>query len=440
MYELNLDKYKRSLQEAILTKDIGKVIEVKGLLIKAYVPACSLGSICEIYSLKSQRKFLAEVVGFEGQKVLMMALGDKLGVGLGSKVILLKSKATVNVGDAVLGRVINGLGEPIDEGPGLVLSDEIPLYSEAETPMKRELIRQPLSVGVRAIDGLITIGQGQRMAIMAGSGVGKSVLLGQMARFTNADVNVIALIGERGREVKEFIEFSLGPEGLARSVVVAVTSDQSPLVRTRGAYMATSLAEYFAHKGKRVLLMMDSVTRFAMAQREIGLSSGEPPASKGYTPSVFSALPKLLERAGNFANGGSITGLYSVLVEGDDMDEPIADAVRSIVDGHIVLDRRIAQRAHFPAIDVLQSTSRVMRSVVPPAHVQLAQVMRENLAVYREAEDLINIGAYKSGASPKIDRAIQMIDGVNLFLRQDISESSTFEQTEQRMLEVAGRA
>ncbi len=440
MYNFIFEKYEKAVDEAILTKDIGKVMEVKGLLIKAYVPACSLGSVCEIHALNSQHRFLAEVVGFEGQKVLMMALGDKQGVGLGSKVVLQKSRATALAGESLLGRVLNGLGESIDGGPPILLVDEVPLYSDAETPMKRELIRHPLSVGIRAIDGLITIGQGQRMAFMAGSGVGKSVLLGQMAKFTNADINVIALIGERGREVKEFIEGSLGEEGLKRSIVVAVTSDQSPLIRTRGAYLATAFAEYFAHRGKHVLLMMDSITRFAMAQREIGLSSGEPPASKGYTPSVFSALPKLLERAGNFTNGGSITGLYSVLVEGDDMDEPIADAVRSIVDGHVVLDRRIAQRAHFPAIDVLQSTSRVMRSVVSDDHTHLGQIMRENMAVYREAEDLINIGAYKPGANPKIDRAIQLIDGINQFLRQGIDEPSTFQETEQRMLEIAGEA
>jgi len=438
-HALNFEKYERALAEAILTKDIGKVIEVTGLLIKAYVPGCSLGSICEIYSLNNQRNFLAEVVGFRGQEVLLMSLGSMQGVGLGSKVVLMKSRATVSVGEGLLGRIVNGLGEPIDDLPELNLFEEMPLYSEAELPMRRELITQPMSVGIRAIDGMLTIGRGQRMSIMAGSGVGKSVLLGQMARATTADVNVIALIGERGREVKEFIEHSLGESGLSRSVVVAVTSDQSPLIRMRGAYLATSIAEYFAKRGSHVLFMMDSVTRFAMAQREIGLSAGEPPASKGYTPSVFSALPKLLERAGNFAGAGSITGLYSVLVEGDDMDEPIADAVRSIVDGHIVLDRKIAQRAHFPAIDVLQSTSRVMKNVVSPYHTRMAQVIRESLAIYRDAEDLINIGAYKSGASPKIDRAIQLIDRINQFLRQDVDEESSFQTTEEIMHSIVGK-
>jgi flagellum-specific ATP synthase len=292
---------------------------------------------------------------------------------------------------------------------------------------------------VRAIDGLLTVGRGQRMGIMAGSGVGKSMLLGMMARGTEADINVIALIGERGREVREFIEYSLGTEGLKRSVVIAVTSDQSPLIRMRGAFLATSIAEYFAAKGKNVLMMMDSVTRFAMAQREIGLSAGEPPASKGYTPSVFSMLPRLLERAGSFDNGGSITGLYTVLVEGDDMDEPIADAVRSIVDGHIVLDRKIAHRGHFPAIDILASTSRVMRAVTDEQHQGLAQNLRENLAVYREAEDLINIGAYRQGANPRIDRSIHYIERINEFLKQNVGDISDLAKTVQYLHEVFSR-
>lgn len=433
------EKYQKTFTEAVLTKEIGKVIEVRGLLIKGYVPGCSVGSVCEINALNGQRKFFAEVVGFKGQEVLMMALGAMHGVGLGSRIVLQKSRATVTVGPELLGRVIDGMGLPIDDLGELNLVDEISLYNEAETPMRREIIREPMSVGVRAIDGLLTVGTGQRVAIMAGSGVGKSMLLGQMAKCTTADINVIALIGERGREVKEFVEHSLGPEGLKRSVIVAVTSDQSPLVRMRGAFLATAIAEYFAGHNKNVLLMMDSVTRFAMAQREIGLSIGEPPASKGYTPSVFSNLPKLLERAGNFDHSGSITGLYTVLVEGDDMDDPIADAVRSISDGHIVLDRKIAQRAHFPAIDILQSTSRVMRNVVSPEHVQVAQFLRENLSIYRDAEDLINIGAYKTGNNPKIDRAVQMIDRINQFLRQDVNEASSFQQTQNAMAGLLGR-
>lgn len=432
------DKYSRSLAEGNVNMDIGKVVGVSGLLIKGYVPGCTVGSICEIFSLTGLQSSYAEVVGFQGQEALLMSLGIMQGVGLGSKIVLQKSRATVLAGQEMLGRVLDGLGNPIDSKGRLDLYDEIPLYNLAETPLNREIIHEPLSVGVRAIDGLLTLGKGQRMAIMAGSGVGKSMLLGQMARATSAQVNVIALIGERGREVKEFIEHSLGEEGLRRSVIIAVTSDQSPLVRMRGAYLATAIAEYFAFRNNDVLLMMDSVTRFAMAQREIGLSAGEPPASKGYTPSVFSSLPKLLERAGNFEGAGSITGIYSVLVEGDDMDEPIADAVRSIVDGHIVLDRKIAQRAHFPAIDVLQSTSRVMRNVVTSQQAKWAQYLRQNLAVYRDAEDLINIGAYKSGANPKIDKAVQMIDRINEFLRQDVEEISSFQQTGELMRNLVG--
>jgi flagellum-specific ATP synthase len=432
--DIQFSKYEKSVENAILTKDIGKVIGVTGLVMRGYVPGCSVGSVCEVYDIYGERFSLAEVVGFAGQEVLLMSLGSMQGVGHGSKIVLAKSKALVGVGEELLGRVINGLGEPIDNLGKLHLIEEAPLYTEAEKPMERALIRKPLSVGVRAIDGLLTIGTGQRVAIMAGSGVGKSMLLGQMARATTADINVIALIGERGREVKEFIEDSLGEEGLKRSVVVAVTSDQSPLVRMRGAYLATAIAEYFSSKKKNVLLMMDSVTRFAMAQREIGLSAGEPPASKGYTPSVFSNLPKLLERAGNFSQGGSITGLYTVLVEGDDMDEPIADSVRSIVDCHIILDRKIAQRAHFPAIDILQSTSRVMKNVTEPQYYKAAMAVRENIAVYRDAEDLINIGAYKNGSNPKIDRAIQLNDKINMFLRQDYAEYTSFGDTSQMLL------
>lgn len=436
----DLSKYESVVTDAILTKDIGKVIGVTGMIMRGYVPGCSVGSICEVHSLSGHVSILAEVVGFHGQEVLLMSLGSMHGIGLGSKIILLKSKATVSVGPELLGRVVDGLGRPIDDKDRLYLSEEVYLYNQPDTPMKREIIKQPLSVGVRAIDGLLTVGTGQRVAIMAGSGVGKSVLLGQMARATTADVNVIALIGERGREVKEFIEHSLGPEGLSRSVIVAVTSDQSPLVRMRGAYLAMAIAEYFAGKKNNVLFMMDSVTRFAMAQREIGLSSGEPPASKGYTPSVFSNLPKLLERAGCFSSGGSITGLFTVLVEGDDMDEPIADAVRSIVDGHIVLDRKIAQRAHFPAIDILQSTSRVMRNVVSQNQLRSAQFIRENIAIYRDAEDLINIGAYKMGANPKIDRAIHVIDHIQEFLAQDVSEVSGFDETVEYMQRISSGA
>jgi flagellum-specific ATP synthase len=421
-YTLDLNRYQHLIDSAQLTRDSGKVTEVSGMMIKGYLPGASVGSVCKIQPLNSDTHFLTEVVGFKDQSVLMMALGESRGVGLGAKISLSKQSATVRVGPEMLGRVVNGLGMPIDDLGEIESSDEVPLYSEVRNPMSRRPIREPLDLGVRAVNGVLTIGMGQRVGIMAGSGVGKSVLLGMMARNTKADVNVIALIGERGREVREFIEHDLGPEGMKRSIVVAVTSDQSPLLRMRGAFVATAIAEYFSSLGNSVLLMMDSVTRFSMAQREIGLSRGEPPASKGYTPSVFSTLPKLLERAGSFESEGSITGLYTVLVEGDDMDDPIADSVRSIVDGHIVLSRKLAQKGHFPAIDILQSTSRVMRAVTTPEHQKLAQKFRENLATYREAEDLINIGAYKPGSNPRIDKAVKLIDGLNDFLRQAVTD------------------
>lgn len=427
-YELNLEKYSELLSTVHLTKDSGKVTEVNGMIIKGYLPGASVGSICQITPSGLERSFLAEVVGFKDKHVLMMPLSDMRGVALGSKIVLARQIATVKAGEELLGRVVDGLGRPLDSQGELENFKEVPLYNEVRNPLERSPIREPLDVGVRTINGLLTTGQGQRIAIMAGSGVGKSVLLGMMARYTTADVNVIALIGERGREVREFIEHDLGPEGMKKSVVVCVTSDQSPLLRMRGAFVATAIAEYFSAKGKNVLLMMDSVTRFAMAQREIGLSTGEPPSSKGYTPSVFSTLPKLLERAGSFEGEGSITGFYTTLVDGDDMNDPIGDAVRSIVDGHIVLSRSIAQKGHFPAIDVLQSASRVMRHVSSPEHVKMAQKMREILATYREAEDLINIGAYKSGSNPRIDKAVKLIDGVNQFLRQAVEDPTNFNQ------------
>ncbi len=427
-YSLDLEKYHEVVATTQLTKDSGKVNEVTGMLIKGYLPGASLGSICEIFPSGVEKSFLAEVVGFKDRSVLMMALNEMRGVGLGAKIILKRQVATVKVGEELLGRVVDGLGRAIDGKADYEGHREISIYSDIRNPLDRRPIRKPLDVGVRAINGALTVGQGQRVGIMAGSGVGKSVLLGMMARNTKADVNVIALIGERGREVREFIEHDLGPEGLKRSVIVCVTSDQSPLLRMRGAFVATAIAEYFSSLGKNVLLMMDSVTRFSMAQREIGLSTGEPPASKGYTPSVFSTLPKLLERAGSFEGEGSITGLYTVLVEGDDMDDPIGDAVRSIVDGHIVLSRKMAQKGHFPAIDILQSASRVMRAVTTPDHARLAQKLRENLAIYKDAEDLINIGAYKAGTNPKIDKAVKLIDGINDFLRQRIEDTGEFNQ------------
>ena len=438
--EINFNKYTELVSTIHLTKDSGKVTEVSGMLIKGYLPGASVGSIVQITPAGTEKSFLAEVVGFKDKHVLMMALNDMRGVALGSKIILSRQIATVRAGDELLGRVVDGLGRPLDDKGEVENFREVALYSEVRNPLARRPIREPIDLGIRAINGPLTAGLGQRVAIMAGSGVGKSVLLGMMARNTNADVNVIAMIGERGREVREFIEHDLGPEGMARSVVVCVTSDQSPLLRMRGAYVATALAEYFCAQGKNVLLMMDSVTRFAMAQREIGLSTGEPPSSKGYTPSVFATLPKLLERAGSFEGEGSITGFYTTLVEGDDMNDPIGDSVRSIVDGHIVLSRALAQKGHFPAIDVMQSASRVMRAVASSEHVRLAQKLRETLAVYKEAEDLINIGAYKAGSNPRIDKAIRVIEGVNDFLKQKVEDPSNFNQTIRMMQQILANA
>ncbi len=437
-YALNLEKYLNIVDQTHLTQDSGKVIEVTGLLIKGYLPGASVGSICSIQSPITSKELLAEVVGFKDKLVLMMALNDMRGVSLGCRITLHKSIATVKVSDDLLGRSIDGLGLPIDSGPALEEYDEMPLYAEVINPLHRVPIRKSLDVGVRAINATATAGRGQRIAIMAGSGVGKSVLMSMMARQTEADVNVIALIGERGREVREFIENELGPEGMKKTVVVCVTSDQSPLLRMRGAYVATAVAEYFSGQGKSVLLVMDSVTRFAMALREIGLSIGEPPTSRGYTPSVFSTLPKLLERAGNFENGGSITGFYTTLVEGDDMNDPIGDTVRSIVDGHIVLSRELAHKGHYPAIDVLQSTSRVMSSVTNEDHRKLNLKLREILATYKDAEDLINIGAYKAGANPKIDRSIKYIDAINEFLKQSTEDQSDMNTCIKRLSTILG--
>lgn len=438
--EISFEKYADLIDLVHLTRDSGKVTEVNGMLIKGYLPGASVGSIVQISPAGMDKTFLAEVVGFKDKHVLMMALNDMRGVALGSKITLSRQIATVRAGEELLGRVVDGLGRPLDDKGEVENFREVPLYSEVRNPLARRPIREPIDLGIRAINGALTAGLGQRVAIMAGSGVGKSVLLGMMARNTNADVNVIAMIGERGREVREFIEHDLGPEGMKRSVVVCVTSDQSPLLRMRGAYVATAIAEYFCAQGKNVLLMMDSVTRFAMAQREIGLSTGEPPSQKGYTPSVFATLPRLLERAGNFEGQGSITGFYTTLVEGDDMNDPIGDSVRSIVDGHIVLSRSLAQKGHFPAIDIMQSASRVMRAVSTSDHSRLAQKLRETLAVYKEAEDLINIGAYKPGSNPKIDKAVRVIDQVNDFLKQRVEDPTNFNTTVRMMQQILANA
>lgn len=421
------------IEELNVIKVWGKVTRIVGLVIEGYCPHASVGSLCELSPMNDGEKIYGEIVGFKDNKALLMPLGELRGLGPGSLIRVIRNSATIQVGNNLLGRVIDAMEIPQDDLPPPNLFEEQDLYSLPPGPMDRQNITESLDLGVRAINGLITCGMGQRMGIMAGSGIGKSVLLGMMAKYAKADINVIALIGERGREVREFIERDLGKEGLARSVIVVVTSDQSPLLRMRGAFVATAIAEFFCNQGKNVLLMMDSVTRFAMAMREIGLAVGEPPTTKGYTPTVFATLPKLLERAGRFRNKGTITGLYTVLVDGDDLTEPVADSVRSILDGHIVLSRNLAARNHFPAIDVLNSASRVMRDITSPRHQELAGNARTVLASYTEAEDLINIGAYVKGSNPKIDYAISKINPITEFLQQNYTETTTLEESIERL-------
>jgi flagellum-specific ATP synthase len=403
----------------------GRVAKIVGLMIESDGPCVSVGAYCHILT-RQGRELPAEVVGFRNSTTLLMPLAELEGIAPGDRVIPQRHKLTVGVGSSLLGRILDGLGRPIDGRP-LLTETSYPLQSAPPNAFFRPRIRDPLSVGVRAVDGLLTVGRGQRIGIFAGSGVGKSTLLGMMARNTTASVNVIALVGERGRELGEFIEKDLGPEGLERSVLIVATSDQPALVRLKAAFTATAIAEYFRDQGKDVLLMMDSVTRFAMAQREVGLTSGEPPATRGYPPSVFALLPKLLERSG-MSEKGSITGIYTVLVDGDDHNEPIADTVRGILDGHIVLTRELSMQNHYPAIDTLQSVSRVMTDVITSEHKVLAGNLREHLAVYQDAKDLIDIGAYVSGSNPRIDAALQRMDGIRSFLRQDVNEKVTFEQ------------
>jgi FliI/YscN family ATPase len=406
----------------------GRVVRITGLVVEAAGIDVGLGEICSISSLSDGRSVLAEVCGFHDKGVLLMSLGELEGIHPGSMVVPLGRSMGVQVGESLLGRVLDGLGQPIDGGPRLELTERMPLAAEPPNPLHRQVIDQPLETGVRVIDGLLTIGRGQRIGIFAGSGVGKSTLLGMIARQAKADVNVIALLGERGREVRDFIENSLGPEGLARSVVIVATGDQAALVRARGALVATAIAEYFRDQGKQVMLMVDSVTRVAMAWREIGLAVGEPPTTKGYPPSVFASLPRLLERAGNGATGG-ITGIYTVLVDGDDFNEPVADAARSILDGHIVLTRKLAGAGHYPAIDVIESKSRVKDHVTGPDQQAAALKLLRSEAGFREKEDLILVGAYLKGSDPSIDAAIQLREPVLSFLRQPPSEHAPFEKT-----------
>ncbi len=414
---------------------IGRVEEIIGLVVSSVGPPVAVGEICRISSPDGDY-VPAEVVGFKGNRVMLMPLGPLEGIAPGYLVTAEREPFRVPVGMALLGRVVDGLGRPIDDVGPLLAEKMRSASGAAPDPMKRNRIVEPLATGIRSIDGLLTCGRGQRVGIFAGSGVGKSVRLGMSPRNTNAQVNVIALIGERGREVREFIEKDLGEEGLKRSVVVAVTSDQPSLIRIKGAQVATAIAEDFRDRGMDVLLMMDSVTRLAMAQREIGLTIGEPPTTRGYTPSVFAMLPRLLERAGA-SDRGSITGLYTVLVEGDDMNEPVADHVRSILDGHIVLSRKMAARGHYPAVDVLESVSRLMFDIVEPEHLAAARKLIEHLAVYRDAEDLVNIGAYVKGSNPKIDEALSKIDITQAFLKQEIADRGDCEKTLKYLQEIA---
>jgi len=426
---IDIAYYEKVINDMPAHRAFGTVSEIIGVSVHGHDPGTALGEMCEIRPEGLSQAITAEVVGYMKGKVLLMPLDNPDGICPGSKIFPLGRKASVGVGQELLGRVMDGLGNPIDGKAPLNPTERYPIYAEPINPMKRARITEPMDLGIRAVNGLFTCGKGQRMGIFSGSGVGKSVLLGMIARNTQADVNVIGLIGERGREVREFIENNLGEEGLKRSVVVVATSDSHPLIRLRAAYAATSVAEYFRNQGSDVLLMVDSLTRFAMAQREIGLLLGEPPTSKGYTPSVFSILPRLLERSGNIDGNGSITGLYTVLVEGDDFNEPIADCTRSILDGHINLSRDLAAKNHYPAVDILRSISRVMIDVTDKEQQRCAGELMNIIATYRKAEDLINIGAYVAGSNRDIDYAISMIDRIDLFLKQDIDETVTMDES-----------
>lgn len=425
---LDLDRIKRSLGSSDPVVVQGRIVRATGLVIEASLPRVGLGTACEIRA-DGGRVVQAEVVGFNGSTVLLMPFGDMEGICEGCPVVPRASAGEIPVGEALLGRVVDAKMSPIDGGPGLALKERQRLSSPPPSAMGRRRIASPMVLGIRALDACLTLGEGQRMGIMAGPGVGKSVLLGMVARHAKADIIVVGLIGERGREVREFVERDLGPEGLKRSVVVVATGDEPPLVRVRAGMAATAVAEYFRARGKRVMLLMDSLSRIAMAQREIGLAAGEPPTSKGYPPSVFAALPRLVERAGNDSGRGSITALYTVLAEGDDLTDPVTDAARAALDGHIVLSRKLANAGHFPAVDVLSSVSRCMTDITTPAHRDLAATVRDLLAAYREAADLIEVGAYQHGSNPRVDRALACMGQINALLRQPPSDHCALEQT-----------
>jgi type III secretion protein N (ATPase) len=424
----SLDKLMRHLEDVELTTVHGRITEVVGMLIRAVIPQVKMGEVCLIK--RQGEPLAAEVVGFTKEEVILSPLGDMRGIGPSSEVIPMRMPMHIKVGPNLLGRVLNGLGQPLDEetaGP-LILDETYPIINPPPDPLKRKLIEEVIPVGVRCIDGVLTCGKGQRVGIFAAAGVGKSTLLGMIARNAKADINVISLIGERGREVREFLINDLGPEGMKRSVIIVSTSDQAAQMRLNAAYVGTAIAEYFRDQGKSVILMMDSVTRYARALREIGLAAGEPPARAGYTPSVFAILPRLLERSGN-SDKGSITAFYTILVAGDDLNEPVADEVRSILDGHIVLSSELARQHHYPAIDVLASVSRILPNIVDKSHLQLVSTLREVLSNYKKNELLIRIGEYKAGSDKNADFAIKHIDRVHKFLKQQIEEKPSFEDT-----------
>lgn len=433
--QLDFSRYERVLPRLTTVKMHGRVTQVIGLTIESEGPACQVGEMVYIYDKNGNKPIRAEVVGFKGNKVLTMPLGEMGGIAPGCEVRGTGKPLSVKVGPKILGRVLDGLGEPIDGKGPLEYETEYPIYNDPPNPFTRPRIEHPLQLGVRVLDSMLTFGKGQRMGIFAGSGVGKSTTMSMIARATKADRIVLALVGERGRELRDFLERDLGEEGLKRSVVTVATSDTPALARMKAAYTGTAIAEYFRDQGEDVMLMMDSVTRFAMAQREVGLAIGEPPATKGYTPSCFALLPKLMERAGT-SPSGSITAMYTVLVDGDDMNEPIADCVRGILDGHIVLNRKIAHKNRYPAVDVLQSVSRVFTEICTKQHQEAAKKLRAVLSTFQDNEDLINIGAYQKGSSPKVDYAINKIDEVEGFLRQDVHEKADMDETIARLLKM----
>lgn len=429
---MDFDKFQQVLYETNTITCQGKVDKITGLVIESTGPEANIGDVCKIYSIKEEKSILAEVVGFREKKILLMPFEDISGIGPGNIVESTGDVLRVPVGDALIGRIIDGFGSPIDGGDDFLGLSSYAVSNRPSNPLSRPRIKTRINFGVKAIDGLLTCGRGQRMGIFSGSGVGKSTLLGMIARNIESDVNIIALVGERGREVRDFMEKDLGEAGMKKSVLVVATSDQPAMMRLKCALTATTIAEYFKDQGKNVFLMMDSLTRFAMAQREIGLAIGEPPVARGYTPSIYAMLPKLLERTGNFKDG-SITGIYTVLVEGDDTDEPISDTVRGIIDGHIVLSREIAMRNHYPAIDIRASISRLMNEIVDEQHMILASKLRRVISVYYENLDLITIGAYKAGTNPQLDYAVANIEKLNEFLQQNTTQKFTYEETLDRL-------